>query len=173
MNFRCLLIMSASLLALTACGPRSDANGKNANAQANKAVEEGKPVETGLKNADARVSELDALLRNKPSYADARQALIAAGWAPVPEPNNKENVIGSNWKEICAADPGQCEVCDKLPELASASADGEALMRFRDPDSGQVIVIHASGMLSDYAVTGPDSRLAYMGWNKDTPSHSQ
>lgn len=116
------------------------------------------------RNVGARVAGLDALLGDKPAYADARQALIGAGWVPVPDPHNKQNVIGSNWKEICAADPVQCEVCDKLPELASASADGQALMRFRDPDSGQIIAVHATGMLSDYAVTGPDSRLAYMGW---------
>ena len=130
-------------------------------------------METALKSPNTRLSGLDALLRDKPSYADARQALISAGWVPVADPNNKENVIGSDWKEICAADPKRCEVCDKLPELTSASADGQALMRFRDPDSGQVIAVHATGMLSDYAVAGPDSRLSYMGWSKEEsiPAH--
>lgn len=171
MNFRCLLIGSTALLALTACGPRGDAtassHGKDAAAQLNQATGEGKGVETTARKTDDKVSGLDALLRDKPSYADARQALISAGWVPVPEPNNKESVIGSNWKEICAADPKQCEACDKLPELASVSADGQALMRFRDPDGGQVIAVHVMGMLSDYAVAGPDSRLSYMGWSKE------
>lgn len=168
MSFRCLLIGSIALLALTACGPHGNAADANSNhaAQANQKRGEEKPVETTLK-PEARLSGLDALLRDKPSYADARQALISAGWVPIPEPNNKESVIGSNWKEICAADPKQCEACDKLPELASISADGQALMRFRDPDDGQVIAVHAMGMLSDYAVAGPDSRLSYMGWSKE------
>ncbi len=175
MNFRCLLVGVAALLALTACGPRGDATaaGNGRAAQMNEATEEGKPVDTALKNPGTRVSGLDALLRDKPSYADVRQSLISAGWVPVADPDSKENVIGSDWKEICAADPKRCEVFDKLPELTSASADGQALMRFRDPDSGQVIAVHAMGMLSDYAIAGPDSRLSYMGWSKEesNPPH--
>ena len=172
MNFRHALIVIASLAVLAGCGPRGEAGARSeqgAAARLNANTAEGKTVEMPARNVGARVAALDALLRDKPAYADARRALIGAGWVPVPDPRSKENVIGSNWKEVCATDPAQCEACDKLPELASASGDGQVLMRFRDPDGGQVIAVHATGMLSDYAVTGPDSRLAYMGWSMETP----
>lgn len=111
---------------------------------------------------------MEAALAGMPAagtaYADARARLLADGWAPLPDPDARLQVIGADHARLCADVPtlAACRACDGLPELSSASCDGWRLMRFtRDQ---QVLHVTAFGTLGDFDVGGPDSGLVVHAW---------
>ncbi|MGY0505910.1 hypothetical protein [Luteimonas sp. e5] len=109
---------------------------------------------------------LDAVLAPGMAYADARAALLEAGWEPIKSPDCMQAVVGGDWENVCRSpEPAQtCSACESMAELASYSGEGIMLARFRHPQSNAAISVNAYGMLRDWSVNGDDSRLQYSSW---------
>lgn len=113
---------------------------------------------------------VEQLLQGAIGIADARQALLDAGWEPVSDADCRRNVLGDDWQAVCAAEPQRCLPCEQPIGLAAAGADGHVLFRFRHPASGERIEVTGYGLLEDWDVRGEQSRLEYVGWRAMEPS---
>lgn len=105
---------------------------------------------------------VDNLLKKDMAYSDARKALLAHGWVPEKDAQCKANV-GAN-EALCKDTPDLtvCRVCDELPELSAYSDGGDAVTHFSH--KGQRLTLRASGSISDWKVSGNDSRLSVTEW---------
>lgn len=112
--------------------------------------------------ASATAPPLNSLLKKDMAYADARKALLAQGWAPEKDAQCKANVGAS--EALCKDTPDLtvCRICDELPELSAYSDSGDAVTHFTR--KGQHLTLRASGSISDWKVSGDDSRLGVTGW---------
>lgn len=122
------------------------------------------PFSSAVLAQDAALQgELDNLPVSGMAYADARQALLDAGWKPLPTENCKANVVGGNWQDICAIDapPALCDA----PRTGRVQRRRQVLSRFQNPN-GEVILIHATGMLEDRNVAGGETCLSFIGREK-------
>lgn len=65
-------------------------------------------------------------------YVDARGALVAAGWTPMPSPTCARDTFGDVPADRCTTQPDapECNACTDTPELESCSGSGLCLMRF-------------------------------------------
>jgi hypothetical protein len=102
------------------------------------------------------------VLKKDMAYADARKALLAQGWAPEKDLQCKANV-GAN-EALCKGTPDLtvCRICDDIPELSAYSDEGGAVMHFTH--AGHRLTIDASGSISDWKMSGKDSRLSISDW---------
>lgn len=98
------------------------------------------------------------------AYADLKKLVLQSGWTPVVDADCKSNVMGSNYKELCKNENSElCTVCDDLPEVSGCSGDGYCGMYFSKGERRLHVV--TSGMIEDWNVPGPTSRLAVDGWD--------
>ncbi|MDR2220974.1 MAG: hypothetical protein LBE24_10435 [Methylobacillus sp.] len=112
----------------------------------------------------------DSVLKLGMAYADARQALLAQGWQPAPDPECRANVVGGGHETLCAAHPelDSCQICDAMPELSAASGDAHALMKFKRGD--QILEVGAFGDISRWQTPGEEAELAVNGWEIVSPA---
>lgn len=164
MTVRSVAYLKVCLL-LAGCSERPDAAPvANDNAVAEQAMQQPPHPGPGHGAPLQEQADLESLLAGHVSMADARQALLDAGWTPVADPDCKRNVLGDDWQGICATDPRRCAPCEQPTGLVSAAADGHALFRFTHHDSGAGIEVTGMGLLDDWDVRGDASRLEYLGW---------
>lgn len=83
-------------------------------------------------------------------YADARAALLAAGWTPMPSPTCVRDVFGEVPADRCTAQPdaAECTACTDTPELESCSGSGLCLMRFTHARNPGQLHVTTYGALS-------------------------
>lgn len=96
--------------------------------------------------ASPAVSDLPfaAMLAAGTPYAEAREALLAAGWRPIITPACAENV------------GGDAAICRELPEIESCSGTGAGycLMAFADPASASALALRSTGGHADWSARG-------------------
>ena len=105
---------------------------------------------------------LGSLLKKDMAYADARKALLAQGWAPEKDAECKAN-MGTD----------AAATCDDMPELSIYSDQGVLMTHFRH--GRQQLIVSSYGMLSDWRVSGEESRLRITDWqisNKNAKDNS-
>lgn len=108
---------------------------------------------------------VEASLREGMAYADLRSAVLEQGWAPIVDSQCRENVLGGSHEDICRARPDgvSCQICSRLPELASCSGDGYCGMYF-SKGAGKLHVV-TYGDYGDWNVRGESSGLEVLGWD--------
>jgi len=101
------------------------------------------------------------------AYVDARRALLAHGWEPVPDPECKSNVCGGD-QTAYAQHPEKCKICDEMPELSAYSGQGDCLMNFKR--GTQTMQIGAYGDIFQWKTNGRDTALFLTFWGHWPPS---
>jgi hypothetical protein len=104
------------------------------------------------------------------SFVHFRQKLIADGWAPVPNPKCREDVVGSHYKDACDQYPDSmsCRVCTLVPELTRKTSDGFSSMRYSK--LGRYLDISVYGDFKD--IDYPDEYgLDVIGWSVEKEGH--
>lgn len=101
---------------------------------------------------DAPPAFMAGLKQDMP-YARLREAVLAAGWAPLRDPACWDNVGGT------------AAVCGALPETESCSGDGACLLWFVDPASGRRLRVSAYGPYERWNVSGEESTFAVRSWD--------
>jgi hypothetical protein len=148
------LILSFSL---TSCGSDSPSNQNQPNAL---------PLPTAPAAAaptpEASASDPLSFLKKGMAYANVREALLAQGWKPLPDPECRANVIGGDYETSCARHPEWCQICSELPELSACSNDPYCLMRFRQ--SNQILEIATYGDISDWKTRGKNPTVGVTHW---------
>jgi hypothetical protein len=146
------------------CGAMSACSSSNATPMSQSATPAApvQSVAAAVPHAETSAASLDQVLKKDMAYADARKALLAQGWAPEKDLQCKANV-GANEK-LCKGTPdlNVCRICDDMPELSAYSDGGDAVMHFTQ--SGHRLTIDASGSISNWKVSGNDSRLSVSDW---------
>jgi hypothetical protein len=160
-NRRCLPLMA---MVWSLCGAMSACSSSNATPMSQSATPAApvQSVAAAVPHAETSAASLDQVLKKDMAYADARKALLAQGWAPEKDLQCKANV-GANEK-LCKGTPdlNVCRICDDMPELSAYSDGGDAVMHFTQ--SGHRLTIDASGSISNWKVSGNDSRLSVSDW---------
>lgn len=100
------------------------------------------------------------------AYADFHAALVKQGWKPVVDKQCMANVVGGNYKTLCAArSSAMCKACKQMPELSSCGAGGVCLMRFHHPGNNKNLDVGTFGDISDWNVHGAHSQIFVTGWS--------
>lgn len=136
------VIVCAALVGLAACdAPRADTPAPAPLAAAAQAASPPAPARDGA----SPVPAIDGR-----SYANARAALLAAGWTPLPSPTCVRDVFGDIPADRCTAQPDapECTACTDTPELESCSGSGQCLMRFTHARVPGQLHVTAYGELS-------------------------
>lgn len=86
-------------------------------------------------------------------YADAREAVLRAGWRPIITPACAENV------------GGEARICRELPELEACSGTGEGLCRlaFADAAGSQTLMVRTKGGHADWVARGEAAMMRIDG----------
>lgn len=144
---------------LCACGSSSPPSNAQAASTSSEPSSSSAPAIAPVESA---APPLDSLLKKDMAYADARKALLAHGWEPEKDAQCKANV-GAN-EALCKGTPDltACRICDELPELSAYSDGGDAVTHFAR--ARQHLTLRASGSISDWKVSGDDSRLIVTDW---------
>jgi hypothetical protein len=97
-------------------------------------------------------------------YSAFRQQALANGWQPVATAMCKANVVGGNYKSLCASHPelNSCRLCDQMPELNSCSGDGYCSMQFRHTGTPEIMQVSTHGDTRDWMHA--DSSLRVTDW---------
>lgn len=138
-----LVIVCAALVGIAACNaPQADAPASAPLAAAPQAVS---PAPVSPRSGGSAVPAIDGR-----SYADARAALLAAGWTPMPSPTCVRDVFGDIPDDRCTTRPDapECTACTDTPELESCSGSGQCLMRFTHARVPGQLHVTAYGELS-------------------------
>ncbi|MEE5089175.1 hypothetical protein V2H26_03600 [Xanthomonas euvesicatoria] len=98
-------------------------------------------------------------------YGDLRKKVIAGNWKPVVSAECKKNVVGDDFESVCSKDPGQCAICDEVPELNICSGDGHCITEFSSVDGRQSLKVSTYGEIRDALVEGEKSRLFVSWWD--------
>ncbi len=99
------------------------------------------------------------------AYADFHSALFNQGWVPVVDKQCMANVVGGNYKTLCATHPNaMCNACQQMPELSSCGSGGVCLMRFHHPGSNKNLDVGTFGEIGDWNVHGGHSQIFVTGW---------
>lgn len=160
-SFRPLLLgaaLSVCAFALAACRQEAppvaavaDA-GASAVADAKTSAAQTPAAAVEVDAAKAAPAFLSGLSQDMP-YARLREAVIAAGWAPLRDPACWENV------------GGPAPVCGVLPETESCSGDGACLLWFVNPADGRRLRVSAYGPFERWNVPGEESTFAVRAWD--------
>lgn len=112
-------------------------------------------------------------LKEGMSYADFHKALLAQGWMPVVDKQCKANVVGGDYKTLCATHPDStCQACDAIPELSSCGSGGVCLTRFHNANNNKNLEVSTYGDTDDWNIHGGESRILVTGWTiTPTASH--
>lgn len=104
------------------------------------------------------------VLKQDMAYGDLRKAVLAQGFAPVPDAQCRAQVVGD--EKTCAENPDLaiCKACGEIPELSAYTGDGYAKTRFRNAQTGQRLEVVSYGMIEDWNVGDADSRLRVTAW---------
>ena len=145
-----LPVLMLSVALLTACSeaPAPAAAQPVAAPPANLAIE---PVAAEPPPAPATLDALPfaAQLSAGTPFAEARTAIIAAGWRPIVTAACAENV------------GGEAAICRELPELdaCSGSGAGECLMAFGSDDGTRMLEVRTVGGHDGWATTGEAAKV--------------
>lgn len=104
-------------------------------------LETAPPISQAPRNEDAadlNLPPIESVAKEGMIYGVLREELLMRSWQPMPTSECESNVGGS----------GAAQLCSKLPELDSCSADGHCLMAFKHWD-GRSIVIHTYGEIGN------------------------
>lgn len=117
------------------------------------------PAVTVAVAPDAPPAFMAGLKQDMP-YARLREAVLAAGWAPLRDPACWDNVGGT------------AAVCGVLPETESCSGDGACLLWFVDPADGRRLRVTTYGPYERWNVAGEEAAFAVRSWELSavTPS---
>ena len=90
-------------------------------------------------------------------YADARAAILGAGWRPIITPTCAENV------------GGEARICRELPELEACSGTGEGFCKlaFADSSGAQSLVVRTKGGHADWSARGENASMRIDGAELD------
>lgn len=158
--WRCLPLIA---MVLGPCGAISACSASNSTPTSQSApAAPAQSVSAAVPQGETSSASLNQVLKKDMAYADARKALLAQGWAPEKDLQCKANV-GAN-EALCKSTPDLtvCRICDDIPELSAYSDEGGAVMHFTH--AGHRLTIDASGSISDWKMSGKDSRLSISDW---------
>ena len=151
-------LISAALLC--ACSPSNPSS--TTRTPSISSVTPSSSVPAAMPAAPATARPLGSLLKKDMAYADARKALLTQGWTPEKDAQCRANVGASEL--LCKDTPDLivCRICNEIPELSAYSDGGDAVTHFTR--KGQHLTLRAYGSISDWKVSGDESRLSVTDW---------
>lgn len=129
------------------------------------------PAVSTTSSGTVRSTSLGSGLKEGMTYADFHKALLAQGWTPLTDKQCKANVVGGDYKTLCATHPDStCKACEVVPELSSCGG-GVCLTRFHNERKSQNLEVGTYGDTDDWSINGGQSRILVTGWTV-TPAAS-
>ena len=118
------------------------------------AVEEkSQTLQADSRSSRSHWSGIESSLEKEKPYAEFREMALTSGWVPVLDPACKSNVGGA------------AEICDRLPELVSCSADGYCKMQWQHRQSSVKLEVFTYGDYGKWNVPGQQDALRMTSWS--------